>query len=104
MSKPTFLTVSESLAFRNNEHRAKNWKAYLNGMCVNAATADTERGYVDVIYVLDRENSARQLRLHRLFGRVELKSTFDKFKADVLLNRNEQSSLSLWAGTAEGLL
>jgi len=76
VSKPTFLTLKADTQFRNNGYNPSEWRAYLNGVAVNAVTADTERGYVDVIFVLDEANKAADLKLHRLFGKVELRSVF----------------------------
>lgn len=100
--KPTFLTVSESLAFRNKEHRPYNWKVLLNGVCVSASQADSERGYVDVI---DNELGTFPPRVRRLFGEVRFKSVFDEFDALLTDMRPEPDDwLTLWAGTAEGLM
>jgi hypothetical protein len=73
VSKPTFLTLNSSLAFRNGEHLAKDWFATLNGCRVAACEANTERGYVDFY-----ADCGSCISVRRLFGNVELWATSDE--------------------------
>lgn len=70
---PQFLSIYAERSFRNGPFKAYQYKCKLNGTFVTACECDVERGYADVIEVLDPNPTClAHMRIHRLFGVVEL--------------------------------